>query len=227
MEIQRRKIQECNYRFVQGQDGSPDEVHFTPIVMGVRSDNVGFNEIIEPTAFDEADMSDVRALFNHDPNLVMGRTKNGTLKWTRNGNQIDAVAILPKNFPAYQRELMADGYVTGASFGFHVDVQNRDSYELKREGDGSFLGKLKRASDVFDMSIVTFPFYKQTEGSVEYKGLRSLMEAEMSQTPIEENQLQTQEETPKKVDPRVRQIQLDHNLLTPENKQNGSNTSNG
>lgn len=221
METERRLIQECNYRFVSGQDGSPDEVHFTPIVMGVRSDNVGFNEIIDPTAFDEADMSDVRALFNHDPNLVMGRSKNGTLKWTRNGNQIDAVAYLPKNFPAYQRELMADGYVTGASFGFHVDVKSRDNYELKREGDGSFLGKLKRASDVFDMSIVTFPFYKQTEGSVSLsKGMRSLMDAEAitEETPIEEQQPQIQEEAPKKADPRIRQIQLDYNLLTAENK---------
>lgn len=217
MEEQRRLIQDCNYRFVFGQDGSPDEVHFTPIIMGVRSDNLGFNEMIEPTAFDEADMSDVRALFNHDPNMVMGRSKNGTLKWTRNGNQIDAVAYLPKNFPAYQRELMQDGYVTGASFGFHVDVKKSDNYELKREGDGGFLGKLKRASDVFDMSVVTFPFYKQTEGTVQYNGLRSLMDAESMIKPTPE--LPTaQEEAPKKVDPRIRQIQLDYNLLTAENK---------
>lgn len=216
MEEQRRIIQECNYRFVAGQDGSPDEVHFTPIVMGVRSDNVGFNEIIEPTAFDEADMSDVRALFNHDPNMVMGRSKNGTLKWTRNGNQIDAVAYLPKNFPAYQRELMQEGYVTGASFGFHVDVRKSENYELKREGDGSYLGKLKRATDVFDMSVVTFPFYKQTEGTVQYNGIRSLMDAQEIANQIEEEQddedEEEQEKSTKKEDSRIKLIKLENNI---------------
>lgn len=226
MELERRYQELCNYRFVAGQDGSPDEVHFTPIVMGVLSDNVGFNEEIDPKAFDEADMSDVRALFNHDPNLVMGRTKNGTLKWTRNGNQIDAVATLPKNFPAYQRELMADGYVTGASFGFHVDVTNRDSYEIKREAPGKIVGKLKKARDVFDMSVVTFPFYKQTEGKVHVgQKLRSLVESESAEQ-LEQSEQPTPEEAPKKVRPEIRLIQLENNLLTAENK-DGSNTSNG
>ena len=38
-----------------------------------------WREVIDPGAFDDADISDVRALFNHDNNLLLARTKSGTL----------------------------------------------------------------------------------------------------------------------------------------------------
>ena len=218
METERRYLQECNYRFVKGENGARDKVYFTPIIMGVRSNNTGFNEEIDPTAFDEADMSDIRALFNHDPNLVMGRTKNGTLQWERVDNRIEAVATLPDSFPAYQRELMSDGYVTGASFGFFTRHSDSEYYTLKREGDG-LLGRLKRATKVFDMSVVAFPFYDQTEGSVQMtKQMRSLIEATEMPTISHQEIAPQEQENPKEVDPQIRLIQLDYNLLTAENK---------
>ena len=40
----------------------------------------GFREIVRPGAFTQSvQRDDVRALFNHDPNFVLGRTKSGTL----------------------------------------------------------------------------------------------------------------------------------------------------
>nr|WP_279525363.1 HK97 family phage prohead protease [Phocoenobacter uteri] len=39
----------------------------------------GFREIIKPGAFDSVLEDDVRGLFNHDPNFILGRSKSGTL----------------------------------------------------------------------------------------------------------------------------------------------------
>ena len=45
------------------------------------SENLGgFRERISKNAFDSVLDNDVRALFNHNPDLIMGRTKAGTLK---------------------------------------------------------------------------------------------------------------------------------------------------
>ena len=43
-------------------------------VFGKLSENLGgFREIIEAGAFDDTDLSDVRGLFNHDANFILGR----------------------------------------------------------------------------------------------------------------------------------------------------------
>ena len=49
-------------------------------VIGSVSEDMGFREIIEPGAFDGVLGNDVRALWNHNPEKVLGRTASGTLK---------------------------------------------------------------------------------------------------------------------------------------------------
>ncbi|CAM8525464.1 HK97 family phage prohead protease [Enterobacter kobei] len=39
----------------------------------------GFREIIKPGAFDDVLGDDIRGLFNHDPNFILGRSTSGTL----------------------------------------------------------------------------------------------------------------------------------------------------
>ena len=39
----------------------------------------GFREIIKPGAFDDVLGDDIRGLFNHDPNFILGRSASGTL----------------------------------------------------------------------------------------------------------------------------------------------------
>ena len=49
-------------------------------VFNSETDLGHFREVIKPGAFDDVMTNDVRALINHDPNLILGRTENGTLE---------------------------------------------------------------------------------------------------------------------------------------------------
>lgn len=124
----------------------------------------GFIEVIDPSALDNADLSDVRALFNHDPNFVLGRTKNGTLKLT-----VDSVGLrydITLTNSATVRDLVYTpiqrGDIDQSSFGFTVRTDG-DKWE-KRE-DGLWKRTLTDIEEFFDVSPVTFPAYKQTEAT--------------------------------------------------------------
>lgn len=97
----------------------------------------GARERIMPGAFDRslAEADDVQALFNHDPNMVLGRSKAGTLK-------LDVFAkglrytIKPGNTTVARDvvEHIQRGDVTGSSFGFTVtdqDWRKEDGAEIR------------------------------------------------------------------------------------------------
>ena len=118
----------------------------------------GAFESIDPGAFDETLSNDIRALINHDTNLVLGRNKAGTLElkvdsrglWGRikiNPNDTDAVNL-------YERVKRGD--VDQCSFGFNIleeDVEYRDDNTVK--------WTLKKV-DLHEVSVVTFPAYEDT-----------------------------------------------------------------
>ncbi len=155
-------------------EGEDTYVEFTPIITGVESVYMGYVEILAAKCLDETDFSDVRAVINHDPNLLFGRTKSGTLtfeiKDTDGGNKkVVARAKLPKSAPFdYYRELIERGDLAGCSFRAYWSW---DDYEWERRPDGVYIGTVQKISRVDDFSIVTYPAYPDTEESV---GLRSL-----------------------------------------------------
>jgi len=121
---------------------------------------VGFEERITEGAFDRAikEHQDVRALWNHDPNFVLGRTKSGTLKLSSDSHGLK-VDINP---PATQWakdlvESVRRGDVDQMSFGFIV---RKDKWYEDKE-----TGSAKRELidvDLFDVSPVTYPAYPET-----------------------------------------------------------------
>ena len=123
------------------------------------SEDMGFREMIEPGAFtDTIKDADVRALFNHDSHYVLGRTLSGTL-----GLSEDDVGLLMElHAPdtALIRDMVINpidrGDITQMSFGF-VPVDAR-----WEEKDGEVIRILEKV-DLFDVSIVTFPAYPDTE----------------------------------------------------------------
>ena len=86
-----------------------------------RSEWMGFYEYITPTAFNKtiADGSDVRALWNHDTNMLLGRVKNGSLRLRSEEDGLHIECDLPKTSYAEDvYNLIREGYNNGLSFGF-------------------------------------------------------------------------------------------------------------
>lgn len=149
----------------------------------------GFREQIAPEAFDDAiKTDDVRALFNHDPNILLGRTESGTLRLKVDKKGLRYEVDLPDTVQAKDvRTLIQRGDVSGSSFGFIVEEDDWDEREVKK---GKLpLRTIKKAS-LFDVSPVTYPAYPQTsvsarskaEASVEAEKVRAA-QVEAAKTP--------------------------------------------
>lgn len=124
---------------------------------------VDFREQLAPGFFDDVLGSDVRGLFNHDPNWVLGRTTAGTMRLSS-----DELGLLA-DVDAPDTDLIADLVlspirrrdVTGASFSFTVAEDRWD-----KNPDGLWERTLLRAAELFDVGPVTFPFYPETDMAV-------------------------------------------------------------
>lgn len=125
-----------------------------------------FDERIAPGAFDNVLADDVRALFNHDPNHVLGRTKSGTLKLSVDKRGLYTEITMPESATAL-REAIKRGDIDQMSFGFTV---KRDSWEREEKG-GRELRTIEEIGRLFDVSPVTFPANPNTDVA-----LRSLEE---------------------------------------------------
>lgn len=117
----------------------------------------GFREIIEPGAFDGRLEDDVRCLFNHDPNCILGRNKR-TLTLGIDATGLSYRCEVPDTTTG--RDLVVSverGDVDQNSFGFEVDT---DSWNT--EG-GILVRRIKRIARLWDVSPVTYPAYPQTD----------------------------------------------------------------
>jgi len=139
-----------------------------------KSENLGsrsyeFFETIEPGAFDEVLKNDVRALFNHDANQILARSKggDGTLKlgvdstglWyefeapdTRAGN--DLLVSLRR------------GDVDQSSFAFTVAKDGQEWVEARTDEKTTVTRTIKKVERLFDVSPVTYPAYADTSVNV-------------------------------------------------------------
>ncbi|MEZ4699248.1 MAG: HK97 family phage prohead protease [Rhodothermales bacterium] len=138
-------------------------------VFNERSQDLGgFMEVIRPGAFRQAILtSDVRALWNHDQKLVLGRTKAGTLKLAEDDRGL-RIELVPPESPIGQNavEAIGRGDVDQMSFAFSVGKDAWTSLE-----DGRQLREILSIKQLFDVSPVTFPAYAQTDVSVSVRNL--------------------------------------------------------
>lgn len=119
-----------------------------------------FREKIAPGAFKAAiKEDDVRALFNHDPNFVIGRTTAGTLKLSEDKTGLRYEATPPDT--QWARDLMVSvgrGDVSQSSFGFQVV---REEWTMPENRADLPLRTILEAR-LFDVSPVTYPAYEET-----------------------------------------------------------------
>lgn len=139
------------------EDGSFDfEGHAA--VFDQFSEDLGFREIIKRGAFKDVLTDDVRFLFNHDPNLVLARTTSGTLELSEDPKGLLAKAdVAPTSYAQDIRLLLDRGDISQMSFGFIVA---EDDWV---ETDDEIVRTISKFAELFDVSVVTYPAYPQTD----------------------------------------------------------------
>lgn len=132
-----------------------------------------FREVIEAGAFKDAIASDdVRALFNHDPNIVLGRTTNNTLALTEDDHGLRYTITLNPNDPDAVRvgAKVERGDVSQSSFAFSMESSDDEAWDFGEKGKLP-LRRIRRVSPLYDVSAVTYPAYEGTEVSARTKEL--------------------------------------------------------
>lgn len=128
-------------------------------VFGQLAPMAGGYEQMAPTAFDNALKSpetDVRALVNHNPNMVLGRQSAGTLRLSTDNEGLRFEVDLPDTSYAQDLKVLLErGDVTGASFGF---IPGEDS--IGRAPDGKQVRTHTSVARLLDVSPVTWPAYE-------------------------------------------------------------------
>ena len=161
-------------------------VHDTGTIMGYAAlfnvysvDLGGFKEMIHPGAFSKSiQEDDVRALINHNPDYVLGRSEAGTLEMSEDDKGLQVEIELPDTtWAADLKESMQRGDVDQMSFQFRV-VEN----QWEDDPDLGQIHHVKKAR-LLDVSVVTFPAYPQTSAHV-----RSMYEALTSEDTDQDDQ---------------------------------------
>lgn len=143
-------------------DNGSEKIEGHAAVFNQLSEDLGgFREMIAPGAFSDVLENDVRCLFNHDSNYVIGRTASGTLELREDDLGLVYRADPPSTVWATDLKVtISRGDVNQSSFGFYVGDD-----EWKKV-DGGDVRIINRVAELFDVSPVTFPAYPQTDVQV-------------------------------------------------------------
>ena len=123
-----------------------------------RTDLGYITEDIAPGAFDGCMGDDVRCLFNHDPDHILGRSSAGTLRLAKDERGLRFEADMPDS-PIGDTVLGAvkRGDISGNSFSFTIA---EDAWDYTGEKPHRTFRKVER---LYDVGPVTFPAYEATE----------------------------------------------------------------
>lgn len=160
-EVQRRYLQPENSEMRLNFDGkAPKITGYAAVFNQITELWPGFREKIARGAFTEAIKNDdVRALYNHDPNKLLGRTKSNTLRLWEDDHGLGYEIIPPDTDTAREvLTLIKRGDMSQSSFGFNILKRTMEIDEEKDE-----MTRTIEKVQLFDVSPVTFPAYPQTE----------------------------------------------------------------
>jgi len=155
-----------------GQDGTKPQLRGYAAVFNEET-VIGdyFREVILPGAFAGAvARDDVRANFNHEPTLVLGRTIAGTLRLHEDDHGLVYEIDTPDT--SYARDLMVSverGDVSQSSFMFDV---TGEAWDYPAAGSGLLPLRKITGVKLYDVAPVTFPAYEGTSVSARALALK-------------------------------------------------------
>jgi HK97 family phage prohead protease len=161
-----RRMYSAQFRTAK-EDGQPTKLVGYCAVFNQPADLGYFTEVIKPGAFTRTlnEGCDVRALFNHDPNFVLGRTKDGgktgTLSLSEDATGLRFEVEIPDTQIARDLMTLVERQdVDQCSFGFCIREQN---WNAQTDADGKST-EIREILDVdlIDASVVTYPAYPTT-----------------------------------------------------------------
>lgn len=123
---------------------------------------LGFDERIMAGAFQNADLSDVRMLWNHNGDKILARTKSGTLEVGA-----DSVGLFYRGEVAetsWGKDALisvARGDVDQSSFAFGQLDKGDDEWGVDERGN--IFRNINRFRKITDVSPTAFPAYPQTK----------------------------------------------------------------
>ena len=152
----------------------------------------GVHEIISRGAFDNTLNNDIRALWNHNTQYVLGRNKSGSLELKTDEKGLFGSIRLPNTQYAEDLyELVKRGDVDQCSFGFNIVGE-----DLEELASGGYRWRINEA-DLHEVSVVTFPAYENTSVQARAKQVEQIEKRKFDQ---KKNDLQKRlEETLKNV----------------------------
>jgi len=137
----------------------------------------GSYEIISKGAFDNTlTKNDIRALWNHNTQYVLGRNKNGSLQLKADDKGLFATIKLPNTQYAEDLyQLVSRGDIDQASFGFNIIDE-----ELEELASGGYRWRIKEI-DLHEISVVTFPAYENTTVQAREKQVQQLEQRKLQE----------------------------------------------
>jgi uncharacterized protein len=168
-----RRIDITNLQTRDGTDSTPSVISGYAAVFNSKT-TIGdwFEEIISPGAFSRSisENRDVRALFNHNWDNVLGRTKNGTLRLEEDTRGLKFEVELPNTSVARDlAESMRRGDINQCSFGFWA---TGESWDYSVEPAVRTINEV----ELYEISVVSIPAYEDTEVSLRSKELDQSVE---------------------------------------------------
>src|SRR5579864_4016948 len=146
-------------------DADPLRIEGYAAVYGRAAQLPGFQERIQPNAFKRAveTRQDVVCLFNHDSNLILGRTTAGTLRLSQDDRGLHYECDLPNTQAGRDtHESIKRGDINGCSFAFTVPADGQRWSEQEGEDGEYFIMRDLVDLNLHDVSPVTYPTYAGT-----------------------------------------------------------------
>lgn len=158
-----RNIEGIEFRAIE-EDGKKYIAGYA-LKYGLESKDLGgFREVINKGSLDEADLSDVVALFNHNNNYVLARKNSevNTLELTITDEGL-AYRFEVDEEVSYVKDLYLNirkGNISKSSFAFYLPANGSGEKWEKR--DNQYYRYITKFSKISDVSPVTVPAYENT-----------------------------------------------------------------